>query len=114
MRSSVSLPQTVFWKLLSHERLRSVGMWEAHHSAKKDSPSGTLLKLVEEMKRAGYKGPIDVNYARTAAGKIAGTHEIGFDSAADTITLRHTARSREGFALGALKAAEWIADKKGL
>jgi 4-hydroxy-tetrahydrodipicolinate reductase len=85
--------------------------WEAHHSAKKDAPSGTLLKLVEEMRRAGYKGPIDV--AASRAGKIPGTHEIGFDSAADTITLRHTARSREGFALGALKAAEWIAGKKG-
>jgi len=85
--------------------------WEIHHSAKKDAPSGTLLKLVEEMKRAGYTGHVDV--ASNRAGKIPGTHEIGFDSAADTITLRHTARSREGFALGALKAAEWIAGKKG-
>jgi 4-hydroxy-tetrahydrodipicolinate reductase len=63
------------------------------------------------MKRAGYTGHVDV--ASNRAGKIPGTHEIGFDSAADTITLRHTARSREGFALGALKAAEWIAGKKG-
>ena len=47
------------------------------------------------------------------AGAIQGVHEIGFDSAADTITLRHTARSREGFALGAIKAAEWVAGKKG-
>jgi 4-hydroxy-tetrahydrodipicolinate reductase len=54
-----------------------------------------------------------VDVASNRAGKIPGTHEIGFDSAADTITLRHTARSREGFALGALKAAEWIAGKKG-
>jgi 4-hydroxy-tetrahydrodipicolinate reductase len=85
--------------------------WEIHHSAKKDAPSGTLLKLVEEMKRAGYTGKVDV--ASNRAGKIPGTHEIGFDSAADTITLRHTARTREGFALGALKAAEWIVGKKG-
>jgi 4-hydroxy-tetrahydrodipicolinate reductase len=47
------------------------------------------------------------------AGGHPGTHEIGFDSAADTITLRHTARSREGFARGALKAAWWIAGKQG-
>ena len=85
--------------------------WEIHHSAKKDAPSGTLLKLVEDMKRAGYTGKVDV--ASNRAGKIPGTHEIGFDSGADTITLRHTARSREGFALGALKAAEWIVGKKG-
>jgi 4-hydroxy-tetrahydrodipicolinate reductase len=85
--------------------------WEIHHSAKKDAPSGTLLKLVDEMKRAGYTRNIDVGSNR--AGAIPGTHEIGFDSAADTITLRHTARSREGFARGALKAAQWIVGKKG-
>jgi 4-hydroxy-tetrahydrodipicolinate reductase len=85
--------------------------WEIHHSAKKDAPSGTLLKLVEEMKKADPKRPIDVSSNR--AGMIPGTHEIGFDSAADTITLRHTARSREGFARGALQAAGWIVGKKG-
>jgi 4-hydroxy-tetrahydrodipicolinate reductase len=63
------------------------------------------------MKRAGYTQPIDVSSSR--AGMVPGTHEIGFDSAADTITLRHTARSREGFARGALKAAQWIIGKKG-
>ena len=85
--------------------------WEIHHSAKKDAPSGTLLKAVEEMKAAGYGGRIDVGSNR--AGAIPGTHEIGFDSAADTITLRHTARNREGFARGALTAAKWVAGKKG-
>ena len=64
------------------------------------------------MKSAGYERPIDVGSNR--AGAHPGTHEIGFDSAADTITLRHTARSREGFALGALKAAQWIAGKRGV
>jgi len=63
------------------------------------------------MKKAGYgRG---VNVASNRAGAIAGTHEIGFDSPADTITLRHTARSRDGFALGAVKAAEWIRGKRG-
>ena len=85
--------------------------WEIHHSAKKDSPSGTLLKLVADMKQAGFDRPVDTSSSRV--GKVPGTHEIGFDSAADTITLRHTARSREGFALGAVKAAEWINGKKG-
>jgi 4-hydroxy-tetrahydrodipicolinate reductase len=85
--------------------------WEIHHSAKKDSPSGTLRKLSEEMATAGYDRSISLNSNR--AGAHPGTHEIGFDSAADTITLRHTARSREGFARGALRAARWVIDKKG-
>jgi len=85
--------------------------WEIHHSAKKDAPSGTLKLLAEEMRSAGYARPVSLSSNR--AGAIPGTHEIGFDSAADTITLRHTARSREGFARGALQAARWIACRKG-
>jgi 4-hydroxy-tetrahydrodipicolinate reductase len=85
--------------------------WEIHHSAKKDAPSGTLKKLAEEMRSAGYTRPVSLSSNR--AGAIPGTHEIGFDSTADTITLRHTARSREGFARGALQAARWVAGKKG-
>ena len=98
-------------KLLETEPSYEAWAWEIHHSAKRDAPSGTLLKLVDEMTRAGYSRTIDV--ASNRAGAIAGTHEIGFDSPADTITLRHTARNREGFALGAVKAAEWIQGKKG-
>lgn len=86
--------------------------WEIHHSAKKDAPSGTLKKLAEEMRAAGYDRPVSLSSNR--AGAVPGTHEIGFDSAADTITLRHTARSREGFARGALRAARWVAGKKGV
>lgn len=85
--------------------------WEIHHATKKDAPSGTLLKLVDEMKKAGYTRTIDVSSNRS--GTHPGTHEIGFDSGADTITLRHTARNREGFARGALKAAQWVVGKKG-
>ncbi|HKV05473.1 MAG TPA: dihydrodipicolinate reductase C-terminal domain-containing protein [Candidatus Acidoferrales bacterium] len=85
--------------------------WEIHHATKKDAPSGTLLALVEKMKQSGYARPIDSSSSR--AGAHMGTHEIGFDSAADTITIRHTARSREGFARGALRAARWVAGKKG-
>jgi 4-hydroxy-tetrahydrodipicolinate reductase len=85
--------------------------WEIHHSAKKDAPSGTLRKLAEEMHASGYKREISLSANR--AGAHPGTHEIGFDSLADSITLRHTARSREGFARGALRAARWVAGKKG-
>jgi 4-hydroxy-tetrahydrodipicolinate reductase len=98
-------------RLLESQPAYGAWAWEIHHSTKKDAPSGTLLKLVEEMKQAGYTRPIDVSSSR--AGAHPGTHEIGFDSSSDTITLRHTARSREGFARGALQAAQWVVGKKG-
>jgi 4-hydroxy-tetrahydrodipicolinate reductase len=98
-------------KLLAEEPGYGAWAWEIHHDTKKDAPSGTLLKLVDAMKKAGYERTIDVGSNR--AGRHPGTHEIGFDSGADTITLRHTARSREGFARGALKAAQWIIGRKG-
>jgi 4-hydroxy-tetrahydrodipicolinate reductase len=86
--------------------------WELHHSAKKDAPSGTLLQLVEGMQQAGYKRPVSVSSSR--AGSHPGEHEIGFDSQSDTITLRHTARNREGFARGALLAAKWAMGRRGV
>lgn len=86
--------------------------WEIHHSAKKDAPSGTLKQLTGAMRAAGYTRRIDESSSR--AGAVPGTHEIGFDAAEDTITLRHTARNREGFARGAVKAAEWIRGKQGV
>jgi 4-hydroxy-tetrahydrodipicolinate reductase len=99
-------------RLLSAEPEYGAWAWEIHHDTKKDAPSGTLLKLVEDMKASGYPRNIDVSSNR--GGRHPGTHEIGFDSAADTITLRHAARSREGFARGALKAAQWIVGKQGV
>lgn len=86
--------------------------WEIHHSAKKDAPSGTLKQLTGAMRAAGYARRIDESSSR--AGAVPGTHEIGFDAAEDTITLRHTARNREGFARGAVRAAEWIRGKQGV
>lgn len=99
-------------RLLADEPQYGAWAWEIHHHTKKDAPSGTLIKLVDDMKAGGYQRPIDASSSR--AGAHPGTHEVGFDSAADTITLRHTARSREGFARGALKAASFIAGKKGI
>jgi 4-hydroxy-tetrahydrodipicolinate reductase len=99
-------------KLMANESDYEAWAWEIHHSAKKDAPSGTLLKLVAGMQKAGYARNIDQSASR--AGAHPGTHEIGFDSAADTVTLRHVARSREGFARGALRAAQWIAGKQGV
>ena len=98
-------------RLLANEPSYGAWAWEIHHATKKDAPSGTLLKLVEEMKKSGFERPVDIGANR--AGAHPGTHEVGFDSAADTITLRHAARSREGFARGALKAAQWLVGQKG-
>ena len=84
---------------------------ESHHAAKKDAPSGTALLLKRSMEQAGFPRPIDV--AATRAGFIPGTHTIGFDGPAETITLTHAARDRTAFARGALAAARWVHGKHG-
>jgi 4-hydroxy-tetrahydrodipicolinate reductase len=98
-------------RLLSHESAYEAWAYEIHHSRKKDAPSGTLLQIKKVMEEAGYDRPIDV--ASNRAGSIPGTHQIGFDSEADTITLEHRARSRAGFAHGALRAARWMIGRRG-
>jgi 4-hydroxy-tetrahydrodipicolinate reductase len=85
---------------------------EAHHKFKKDAPSGTALGIAKLMRESyGDRAPEAV---AIRVGHIPGTHEVGFDSEADTITLTHTARSREGFAAGAVLAAEKIVNKQGV
>jgi len=84
---------------------------EAHHSRKRDAPSGTALKLRDLMSE--HLGP-DIPTSSTRAGYIPGTHRVGFDSEADQILLTHTARSRQGFANGALLAAHWIVGRTGV
>jgi 4-hydroxy-tetrahydrodipicolinate reductase len=84
---------------------------EAHHARKRDAPSGTALKLRDVLAAALAR---DIPVASTRAGHIPGTHRVGFDSAADQITLTHTARTREGFAAGALVAARWVRGKRGV
>jgi 4-hydroxy-tetrahydrodipicolinate reductase len=84
---------------------------EAHHNQKKDAPSGTGLSLKRAMEQAGYPRPIDVSSTR--AGWIPGTHTVGFDGPAETITLTHAARDRSVFARGALTAAKWVSGRRG-
>jgi 4-hydroxy-tetrahydrodipicolinate reductase len=84
---------------------------EAHHKRKRDAPSGTAVQLHKIMAEGLNR---EVPVTSTRAGYIPGTHRLGFDSAADQITLTHTARSREGFAAGALVAAGWIVGRKGV
>ena len=95
------------------QRYPQYGAWihEAHHSAKRDAPSGTALTLRDAMTAAGYRRPIDMSSTR--AGSIPGIHTVGFDAPSDTIELTHTARDRRGFADGALMAARWIRGRTG-
>ncbi len=84
---------------------------EHHHSAKRDAPSGTALALQEAMRGAGYARAIDMSSTR--AGKMPGTHTVGFDGPFETITLTHTARDRATFARGAIEAAKWVVGRTG-
>jgi 4-hydroxy-tetrahydrodipicolinate reductase len=85
---------------------------EAHHKFKKDAPSGTALELKRRVEPHLPSREIPTSSVR--GGYIPGTHELGFDSEADTVIVRHNARSRQGFAEGALYAARWVAGKKGM
>ena len=99
-------------RLLSGQADYDAWAYEIHHNKKKDAPSGTLLELKRTMEGAGWTRPIDV--ASNRAGAIPGTHQIGFDSEADTILLEHRARNRSGFAHGALRAARWMIGRQGI
>ena len=89
------------------------GSWihEGHHAAKRDAPSGTALALRTAMRTAGYERDVDVSSTR--AGRMPGTHTVGYDGPFDTITLTHTARDRATFARGALEAARWVRGRRG-
>jgi 4-hydroxy-tetrahydrodipicolinate reductase len=84
---------------------------EAHHKMKKDAPSGTAHEISRQIQP--YLVDRDIPVASVRAGYFPGMHELGFDSEADTVILRHTARGRQGFAEGALYAARWVVGKKG-
>jgi 4-hydroxy-tetrahydrodipicolinate reductase len=98
-------------RLLAAETAYDAWAYEIHHRMKKDAPSGTLLQIVKVMEEAGCSRSIDV--ASNRAGAVPGTHQVGFDSEADTIVLEHRARNRSGFAHGALRAARWMIGRRG-
>jgi 4-hydroxy-tetrahydrodipicolinate reductase len=100
---------------------------EIHHRQKLDSPSGTAIRLahilldgIDRKKEIltrlpdGKIAPEMLHVSSTRAGAVAGTHTIGFDSEADFIELKHVAKTRRGFALGALAAARWLHGRKGI
>ena len=115
--ANFSIGVQIFYRIAARaaELFRNVEIYdpfieEAHHKRKRDAPSGTALQL-EKIARQ-HLGR-DIPTSSTRAGYIPGTHRLGFDSAADQIRITHEARSREGFAAGALMAAEWIVGRTG-
>jgi 4-hydroxy-tetrahydrodipicolinate reductase len=116
--ANFSIGVNLFYRIVQHasELVSKVEGYESfieeqHHSRKKDAPSGTALKL-KKLVEEYFEN--DMSIAATRAGSIPGTHRVGFDSHADQILLTHEARSREGFAAGALFAAKWIQGKSGV
>jgi 4-hydroxy-tetrahydrodipicolinate reductase len=91
----------------------AAGMEERHHSQKKDAPSGTALKIASEVKE-GSDGKLDPAIAASRVGAEFGLHTLFFDSPDDLVEISHRARGREGFARGAVFAAERIVGRKGL
>ena len=91
----------------------AAGMEERHHSQKKDAPSGTAMKIAGEVK-SGSGGKLDPPIAASRVGSEFGLHTLFFDSPDDLIEVTHRARGRDGFARGAVLAAELIRGKQGL
>ena len=94
-------------QLMSNHEQYQASMKEVHHIHKLDAPSGTAISLAEDM-----QGEIHIESERT--GEVPGTHIITYQSGIDSIEIKHEAHNRQGFALGAVLAAEWIKDKKGV
>ena len=130
--SNFSLGVNLFYRIAAYAakladpfKEYDVAGFETHHNNKADSPSGTaktlvgtVLKAMTRKKKAVYETldrkpeADEIHYASLRVGSVPGTHSLIFDSAADTIEITHTARSREGFAAGAVLAAQWLTAKK--
>jgi 4-hydroxy-tetrahydrodipicolinate reductase len=129
--SNYSLGVNVFFKLNEHlSRMMNqfdaynVSIQEVHHVEKKDAPSGTAITLADGIikhlgrKQKWVKGsggqPDEIEVQSFRIDDVPGTHVIKYASLIDDIEIKHTAHSREGFALGAVMVAEWIRGKKGV
>ena len=110
-------------KLISKFDSYSVSMEEIHHTEKLDSPSGTAISLADGIIKNSLKNKwvkdvtIDADEIPIISkriDKVPGTHTVAYNSIVDEIEIKHTAKNRDGFALGAIIAAEWLQDKKGV
>jgi len=109
-------------KIMSQFDSYKVTMEEIHHTQKLDAPSGTAISLakgvIENSNYANWTMDEaknnEIHIAAKRIGDVPGTHTVTYDSVVDSIELKHTAHNREGFALGAVIAAEWLAGKKGI
>jgi len=127
--SNFSLGVNIFFELNEHlAKIMSqfdsykVTMEEIHHTQKLDAPSGTAISLAKGVIENSNYANWTLDEAKTneihieakRIGDVPGTHTVTYDSTVDSIELKHTAHNREGFALGAVIAAEWLAGKKGI
>ena len=109
-------------KLMNPWKDYMVSIDEIHHTQKLDAPSGTAISLadgiINNSNKTNWKlndsGRNDINITAKRTDDVKGTHIINYDSDIDTISIKHEAHSRDGFALGAILAAEWLVDKKGI
>jgi 4-hydroxy-tetrahydrodipicolinate reductase len=109
-------------KIMSQFDSYKVTMEEIHHTQKLDAPSGTAISLAKGVIENSNYANWTLDEAKTneihieakRIGDVPGTHTVTYDSVVDSIELKHTAHNREGFALGAVIAAEWLAGKKGI
>ena len=97
--------------IVSRHKEFATWIHEAHHAAKRDAPSGTALALEQALRHGGLSNAVPITSTR--AGFIPGTHTVGFDAPAESITITHEARDRSAFARGALEAARWVEGKRG-
>jgi len=108
--------------LLNKHDQYKIALQEIHHTEKIDKPSGTALTLAQDIikgtnyKDWSFKNNTDktIKMESVRENNVPGTHKVKYDSEIDSIEITHTAHSRKGFALGAVVAAEWIIDKKGV
>ncbi len=109
-------------EMMAKHKSYKIEIEEIHHTQKLDAPSGTAISLAKDIiEKTDYKNwKLDTASADEIAIKalreedVKGTHTVSFTSEVDSISIKHEAHSREGFALGALLAAAWLKDKKGI
>jgi 4-hydroxy-tetrahydrodipicolinate reductase len=110
-------------KMMRNLKQYQISMEEIHHTKKLDAPSGTAITLAEGIIKNSDKESWALNVTNNTTvipivakriDDVPGTHSVAYKSDVDTIDIKHTAHSRDGFALGAVIAAEWLVDKKGV